>query len=525
MNSKKTAIIIGAGPAGLTAAYELLKRTDIRPIILEATSDIGGISKTVNYKGNRIDIGGHRFFSKSKRVNDWWNEMFPTQSAPARDENALGIDPIEINPNGADPETIDRVFLLRRRLSRIFYLRKFFDYPISLSVNTISNLGLGRMLRIGFSYLFARLHPVHPEKSLEDFLVNRFGRKLYDTFFRDYTKKVWGVSCKKIPAEWGAQRIKGLSITRAILHAFRKLIPSRKSGEVETSLIEEFVYPKLGPGQLWETVAERIIEMGGEIYFNHTVVELGLSSNKHAIKQIVSKTENGQLENFSGDYIFSSMPVRDLIKSIPKPNVPEKVREVASGLLYRDFMTVGLLLKELKIKNKTSIPTLNDLIPDNWVYLQEPDVIAGRLQIFNNWSPYLVADPNTVWIGLEYFCNEGDNLWNMDDEKLIALSIREMESIGLLSSKDVLDAVRIRMPKAYPAYFGTYNRFEEVRTFLDGFENLYPIGRNGMHRYNNADHSMLTAMIAVDNLSTGRSDKKNIWAVNTEEEYHEGKEG
>ena len=517
---KQTAIIIGAGSAGLTAAYELLKNTSIKPIILEATADIGGISKTVNYKGNRIDIGGHRFFSKSERVNAWWHEMMPMQSAPARDELALGTKPIEIDPKGVDPEEKDEVMLLRRRISRIFYLRKFFDYPISLSVQTVSNLGIFRTIQIGFSYLAARIRPIRKESSLEDFLINRFGKKLYATFFRDYTEKVWGVPCSEIPAEWGAQRIKGLSITKAILHALRHWIPTR-SKKVETSLIEQFAYPKFGPGQLWETVAERIVKMGGEIHFHQKVVEIAPSSEKQIASVLVEDTQHGTRETISADWFFSTMPVRDLIAGFPEKTVPPSVREVAAGLPYRDFMTVGLLVKHLAIKNQTQISTLNQLIPDHWVYLQEPDVTAGRLQIFNNWSPYMVADPNTVWMGLEYFCNEGDALWTMSDEKLIELSICDMEKIGLLNQNDVLDSVRIRMPKAYPAYFGTYNRFEEVRTFLDRFENLYPLGRNGMHRYNNADHSMLTAMMAVEHLRDGKTDKSAIWSINTEEEYHE----
>jgi len=520
----KTAVIIGAGPAGLTAAYELLKKTDVRPIVLEATQDIGGISKTVNYKGNRIDIGGHRFFSKSERVNAWWREILPMQSAPSRDELALGIDPIETDPDGADPETTDEVFLIRRRISRIFYRRRFFDYPLSLSLRTVLNLGIGRTVGIGFSYLAARLRPISPEGSLEDFLINRFGRRLYETFFRDYTEKVWGVPCNEIPSEWGAQRIKGLSISKAIAHALSKMLPSRGEGKVETSLIGKFAYPKLGPGQLWEAVADKIVASGGEIRKGMRVVGMTPASADR-IGRVTVENVDGEREEIAGDLFFSTMPVRDLVAGFPKAAVPPSVAEVAAGLPYRDFMTVGLLLKRLKIRNETSIKTPNDLIPDHWVYLQEPDVTAGRLQLFNNWSPYMVADPETVWIGLEYFCDEGDELWEMPDEELVERSIREMEAIGLLTRADVLDAVRIRMPKAYPAYFGTYERFGEVRDFLDGFENLYPLGRNGMHRYNNADHSMLTAMAAVENVVKGSADKANLWAINTEEEYHEGKKG
>ncbi len=533
---KKTALIIGAGPAGLTAAYELLDRTDITPIILEMTGDIGGISKTVVYKNNRIDIGGHRFFSKSERVMSWWKNIFPIQGKPASDDKELGrglplVTECSTRPLGSkktsiipapDPEETDKVMLVRSRLSRIFFLRKFFNYPIALTVETIAHLGLVRLVRIGLSYVRARILPVRAENSLEDFFINRFGRELYRTFFKDYTEKVWGVPCSEIRPEWGAQRIKGLSITKTIAHACTKLFASRNTTHkkiVETSLIEQFYYPKLGPGQLWESVADSIQAHGGLLVLNAQVCKLEAENNRITSIE-VRNTHNGQVARYQADYVFSTMPVKDLIYAMGN-SVPHGVKEVSDGLIYRDFITVGLLLKKLKIKNKTKQRTINDLIPDNWIYIQERDVTVGRLQIFNNWSPYMVHDPNTVWIGLEYFCNEGDELWTMKDHDLSRLAIKELSCIDIIAQEDVLDSTVLRMPKAYPAYFGSYDKFDEIRNYTDRFENLFLIGRNGMHRYNNSDHSMLTAMTAVDNIIAGRTDKDNIWQVNAEEEYHE----
>jgi protoporphyrinogen oxidase len=520
---QKVALIIGAGPAGLTAAYELLLKTDIKPVVFEATGDIGGISKTVNHKGNRIDIGGHRFFSKSDSVMNWWLEFMPVQGAPARDDRLLERSlPLSENPGAPDPEKADMVMLVRQRLSRIFYLRKFFNYPITFSTDTLANLGAAKVARIGASYLIARLVPIRQEKSLEDFFINRFGRELYLTFFKDYTEKVWGVPCSTIRPEWGAQRIKGLSVTTAILHALRKA-PERDAAiaqkGLETSLIERFLYPKFGPGQMWEAVARRITELGGEIHLNSEVVALHRDG---AIMTgvTVRKPDTGVTSCRYGEYVFSSMPVRDLIAAI-EGEVPEVVRKTAHGLMYRDFMTVGLLLKRLKIRNTTSGKTVNDIVPDNWIYIQERDVKLGRLQIFNNWSPYMVRDPETVWIGLEYFCSEGDEYWTMADGDFTAFAIAELAKIDIIDADAVLDSVVIRMPKAYPAYFGSYDDFHLVREFTDTIPNLFLVGRNGMHKYNNADHSMMTAMVAVENIRNGISTKDNIWAVNTEEVYHE----
>jgi protoporphyrinogen oxidase len=495
---QKTAIIIGAGPAGLTAAYELVNRTNIKPIVYEMSDDIGGICKTVDYKGNKIDIGGHRFFSKSDRIMRWWKNIIPLQ-------------------NNIDPEKIDKVMLIRNRLSRIFFLRKFFDYPISLNFNTLSNLGLKRTIKIGLSYIKNRLFPIKKEKSLEDFFINRFGKELYLTFFKDYTEKLWGVKCNQIKPEWGAQRIKGLSITAAIKHAVKNVFSKESSlsqKKTETSLIGKFMYPKFGPGQLWEEVARVIKEKGGEIYKNHKVVGVNYIKGK-VIEVNVKNEKTGEIKTQKGDYFFSTMPVKELIQAFGE-NVPKDVSKVAKGLIYRDFITVGLLLKKLKINN-------NQLIPDNWIYVQERDVKIGRIQVFNNWSPYLVKDQNNIWLGLEYFCNEGDELWSKTDTEFSKFAINELANIYFIDKGDVIDSTVIRMPKTYPAYFGSYDKFKIIRNFTDDFENLFLIGRNGMHRYNNSDHSMLAAIVAVDNIINNRKDKSNIWEVNTEEEYHEEK--
>lgn len=534
--TRKTAIIIGAGPAGLTAAYELLDKTDIVPIVYEMTDDIGGISKTVVYKGNRIDIGGHRFFSKSSRVMEWWQNIFPQQGAPARDDLLVGrkvplasecrlrplrtMEPVTIP--APDPEQTDVVMLVRSRLSRIYFLRKFFNYPVSLNFDTLTNLGPVRILKIGLSYMKSCLVPIRKEKSLEDFFINRFGRELYLTFFKDYTEKVWGVTCKEITSEWGAQRIKGLSVTKTIFHAVQKLLrPSDNINQkqVETSLIEQFLYPKLGPGQIWEEVAAAIERHDGKIIRNSRVVSIETTGDRIVAVQTRDEQSN-LLTRHIGDYFFSSMPVRELIAAMGN-TVPPPVQTVAGALQYRDFMTVGLLLKKLTIKNETALKSANDLIPDNWIYIQEREVKLGRLQIFNNWSPYLVADPETVWIGLEYFCTEGDELWAMSDVDFANFAIEELASIDIIDPDDVLDSTVLRMPKAYPAYFGSYENFDVVRKYTDSITNLFLVGRNGMHRYNNADHSMLTAMCAVENIIAGRIDKSNIWDVNAEEEYHE----
>jgi len=527
---KKTALIIGAGPAGLTAAYELVNKTDILPIIIEQSNDIGGISKTVVYKNNRIDIGGHRFFSKSDRVMDWWLNILPLQRAEGREDIKVDITyhgkntSVNLTEEGPNPEQTDRVFLIRNRLSRIFYLRKFFDYPVTLNLNTIRNLGFFRLLRIAYSYFIIKIFPVRSVNSLEEFFISRFGRELYLTFFKDYTEKVWGVPCNHIAADWGAQRIKQLSVTRALLHAIKAFFPKQKSlsqKSTDTSLIERFMYPKYGPGQLWETVADIVKAKGGQIIKNSEVVTLVSAGNKiESVTYIDKRTK--EAITLTGDYFFSTMPVKNLINAMGE-EVPAEVKSVSDGLMYRDFITVGLLLNKLKIKNEGKNKENGELIPDNWIYIQERDVKLGRLQVFNNWSPYLVADKSKAWIGLEYFCNEGDELWSKSDSEFIKFAIDELHKIDIIDKNDVVDSTIIRMPKTYPAYFGTYTNFETVKIFTNKYENLFLIGRNGMHKYNNQDHSMLTAMTAVENIINNEKSKENIWAINTEESYHEKK--
>jgi protoporphyrinogen oxidase len=569
----KTAVIIGAGPAGLTAGLELLRRSDIVPVILEASDEIGGISRTIKYKGNRMDIGGHRFFSKSDRVMQWWMELMPpdlsaegaaaatgagqtqisyqgkmrTVKLPVavREEPPLrGLGPLQedevgerrhgtreieheaVVPVPADP---DLVMLIRPRRSRIYYLRRFFDYPITLTTNTLKNLGVVRMVRVGTSYAASRVNQIKPEKSLEDFLINRFGRELYLTFFKSYTEKVWGTPCHEISAEWGAQRIKGLSLTTAVKHFMKKMFRGKREGGdlaqkgTDTSLIERFMYPKFGPGQLWEHVAELIQQKGGTIHMEWKVDKLNFVAGAGEggplrVESIEAVHKSGERRTFMGDYFFSTMPMRELVRAMDLP-VPANVLEVSDGLQYRDFITVGLLADRLKVKEPDG-----GLLKDTWIYIQEPDVLLGRLQIFNNWSPYLVSDPAKVWIGLEYFCYETDDLWKMQDEPLKKFVIDEVVKIGILEkAADVSDAHVVRVPKTYPAYFGTYSRFDELKTFTDSIENLFLVGRNGMHKYNNQDHSMLTAMNVVDGLIAGKVDKKTLWEINTEQEYHEEK--
>lgn len=509
-------MIIGAGPAGLTAALEFARRSEIHPIILEASREIGGISRTIRYNGNRMDIGGHRFFSKSDRVMNWWAELMPIAGDG---EHAVRYQNQErvVAATAADS---DLVMLVRPRRSRIYFLRKFFNYPLSLDARTLRLLGFTRTFKIGFGYLRAKLFPRKPEKTLEDFLINRFGIDLYRTFFKSYTEKVWGVPCDHISAEWGAQRIKGLSLRTAVLHFLKKTFRWHKSGDIlqkgtETSLIEKFLYPKYGPGQLWEHVADLVTKKGGELRLCHRVTRLHTSGNHIVAVDAVS--EAGEITTIPADYVFSTMPIRDLIRGLDC-EVPTNVREISEGLVYRDFITVGLLADRLSVTEPDG-----GLLKDTWIYIQEPDVLLGRLQIFNNWSPYMVADPSKVWIGLEYFCYDTDPLWKMSNEKIAAFAIAEVEKIGLLKASDVRDSHVVRVPKTYPAYFGTYDRFDEIVQFVSKFENLYLVGRNGMHKYNNQDHSMLTAMTSVDNILAGLKDKSGIWKINTEQDYHEKK--
>ena len=509
----KTAIIIGAGPAGLTAAYELLKLTDIKPIILEESEFIGGISRTAVHNGNRMDLGGHRFFSKNKEVNDLWAELMPLQGKPSYDDKILGVVK-DLPADGPDPEEVDRVMLLRNRISRIFFLRKFFDYPVSLKPATFRNMGFARTMKSGFGYIGSCFHKL-PEDSLENFYINRFGRPLYEMFFEYYTENLWGRHPSEISADWGAQRVKGLSLSKAVWNVISK--PFRSKDKVETSLIEQYYYPKRGPGQLWEYLADDIRSMGGEIIMNTSVRDIEVADGR-----VVSVT-SADGRRFPADIFMSTMPVRDLVAGMGDVP-PADVRRVAAGLPYRDYITVGLLVDKLRLENKTKIKTLTGNVPDCWIYIQERDVKIGRLQIFNNWSPYLVDDMNKhVWVGLEYFCTEGDNMWNTPPEDFISFAAEELEKIGIIKRENIVDSFTAKVKKAYPAYFGTYAEFDKVKDYLDSYTNLFCVGRNGQHRYNNMDHSMLTAINAARSIISGTMDKESVWNVNTEKEYHEEK--
>jgi len=526
MTEKKLAIIIGAGPAGLTAAIEFLRRTDIKPIVLEATNSIGGLSRTVRYNGNRMDIGGHRFFSKSDRVMQWWLDMLPldpgadlhTTIAYQNQSRTLPHTPDQTP--AASSHSDDLVMLIRQRKSRIYYLRRFFDYPITLSISTLRKLGFVRVLKIGLSYIHSRLKKISPESSLQDFLINRFGRELYLTFFKSYTEKVWGAPCSQISAQWGAQRIKSLSLTSALRHFLKKKFSSIAPRDLaqkstDTSLIERFLYPKFGPGQLWEHVADQIITLGGEVHLSTPVNSIHVNATE--IWAVSATNPSGINCTYAGDYFLSTMPVCDLINALDV-TVPPNIKQISDGLQYRDFIVVGLLVNRLSVTEANGGP-----VRDTWIYIQEPDVLLGRLQIFNNWSPYMVADPTKIWIGLEYFCRETDDLWKLSDDALKNFAAQELQKIGILNASEVIDGHVERVPKTYPAYFGTYNRFDEIRHYTDVFRNLFLVGRNGMHKYNNQDHSMLTAMTAVDNIIAANFDKSSLWSINTEQEYHEHK--
>ena len=512
----KKAVIIGAGPAGLTAAWYFLQYTDIKPIVVEKEEFVGGIARTAEFAGNRMDIGGHRFFSKNKEIVELWQHFLAEQGAPAYDDKVLQRE-TELVSGGPDPETEDRVLLKRCRLSRIRYRHKFFPYPVALGWQTISNLGFKNMAAIGCSYLYSCLHK-RAENNLEDFMINRFGKTLYETFFRDYTHKVWGKSPRDIGADWGRQRIRGVSLFKAVQDFVRHQFGSRQV--TETSFIEQFLYPKYGPGQLWEVMRQEIEKAGGEVRFGAEATQL-LCDEKQAVRQVKVRTEDGE-ENISADYILSSMPISELIAALPRKAVPAMVYGAASQLPYRDFMTVGLLVDRMEVHNTSARRTLGNIVPDCWIYIQESEVKLGRLQIFNNWSPYLVRDPeHSVWLGLEYFCQQGDEYWQMADADFIDFAADEMEKIGLISKAAIIDSTLIRVPKAYPAYFGSYKDFPAVRAYLDSITNLYCIGRNGQHRYNNMDHSMLTAIEAVHAIQSENVDKSRIWRVNTEQDYQE----
>jgi protoporphyrinogen oxidase len=454
----------------------------------------------------------------------WWQEILPVAAGQVAADDSVRINyqrqSATFKPEGLGQQDADAVMLVRRRLSRIFYRRRFYDYPLTLNATTLSNLGLAEALRIGLSYGRAKLTRKAPETTLKDFLVNRFGDRLYRTFFKEYTEKVWGVPCEDISAEWGAQRIKGLSVAKAVAHAvaspFRNSRDLRQKG-TETSLIEQFLYPKFGPGQMWEEVARRVCEGGGQVRLQQRIVGIHREGRKITGVQVKDGV-TGSAQRLPCDYLISTMPVRDLVTSLQPEDT--HIRRVADGLPYRDFVTVGLLLRRMNAFNRRRSDNGNGMPPDNWIYVQEPDVRMGRIQVFNNWSPAMVADPHTIWLGLEYFCREGDDLWSMDKGQFTDLAATELERMGLIDRRDVIDGTVVRVPKAYPAYFGVYAEFDKIRAYLDAFPNLFPVGRNGMHRYNNQDHSMLAANAAVTAIVSGGS-KSDIWSINVDNEYHE----
>ncbi|MEG5041833.1 MULTISPECIES: NAD(P)/FAD-dependent oxidoreductase [unclassified Microcoleus] len=456
--------IVGAGPAGLTAAYELVKQ-GIIPVVLEKGDKVGGIARTETYKGYRFDIGGHRFYTKVEAVQQLWQEVLGNE------------------------------FIKVPRLSRIFYRGKFFNYPIS-AFNTLFNLGIIESALIILSYLKVRIWPLTEEKTFEQWVINRFGERLYKTFFKTYTEKVWGIPCSEIQADWAAQRIKGLSLTTAIINALFG------SNDTKT-LIKEFDYPALGPGMMWEKFAEAVENKDGKVYLDTKVISFEREGNK--IKSITAE-QNGELIQYSADNFITSMPISALVARL-KPQPPEEVLHAARSLKYRDFLIVSLIVNR------------KDLFPDNWIYIHSPEVKVGRIQNFKNWSSALVPDPSKSCLGMEYFCSVGDEVWEMSDAQLIELATRELVGLGLATTAEVEDGVVIRQPKAYPVYDGEYRgHLQVLEGFVKGIENLQTIGRNGMHRYNNQDHSMLTGMLAVRNIL---GEKHDLWDVNTERSYYE----
>ncbi len=508
----KKVVIIGAGPAGLTAALELQAAgvTDIA--VIEADHQVGGISRTISYKGNRIDIGGHRFFSKSDWVMNWWANVLPIAEGQAdtplnlryRGQSRAGL------PKGQASQDPDAVMLVRDRLSRIYYNRQLFNYPLKLNVETLKKLGLYKTCIFGLSYVWSKIRPIAPERSLEDFLTNRFGRLLYLQFFKEYTEKVWGVPCAEISAEWGAQRIKSLSIMKALTHAVKVSLGLGNGGAAQTSLIEQFIYPKFGPGQMWEAVAGKFVANGGTLILNARVEKLDIPDVK--VEAVHYAVKDGETCRLACTDVISTMPIKDLVAA-SAGRWSEETSKIAFNLAYRDFITVGLLYKSSDLPRK---------LQDNWIYIQEPGVQVGRVQVFNNWSPYMVAAEETVWMGLEFFCKDTDPLWAMSDDALKQLAQQEMLQIGLVNVAKAMDAVVIKVPKAYPGYFGdAYRDFDELRRHLDCIDNLFLVGRNGMHRYNNQDHSMLTAREAASQIVSGNVDKSRIWAINVGDDYHE----
>ena len=461
-------VVIGAGPAGLTAAYLLAKQGLYRITVLEADELVGGISRTASYKGFRFDIGGHRFFTKIRAVEDLWHELLGSE------------------------------FIAVPRLSRIQYNGHFFDYPLKAG-NALRGLGVVNAVRIVLSYLKWHYRPYPVEETFEQWVTNRFGKRLYEIFFKTYTEKVWGIPCTEIRAEWAAQRIQGLSLARAILNATSI---NKRSSTIKT-LIHTFQYPRLGPGQMWETCRDRVVERGHHVLLRHDVDRIELQGGR--VSTVYANTPDGE-RAFEAEHVISTTAVRSLVRAL-SPRPPLEVCEAAEGLRYRDFLVVALILNR------------DQLFPDNWIYIHTPGVKVGRIQNFNNWSPAMVPTPGMTCLGMEYFCFEGDGLWSSRDEDLIAQAGRELEQLGLAQQSSIVDGTVIRMPKAYPIYDASYRaHLMKVRAFVDVIPNLHTVGRNGMHKYNNQDHSMLAAMLTVSNMQGGSYD---VWDINTDMDYHE----
>jgi len=502
----KKVVIIGAGPAGLTAAYELLsKHQDYDVTVLEQGVDFGGISKTININGNFLDLGGHRYHTKNQRLTDWWLHLLNPQGKPTKEDLLLSYNR-EYVLNGLDPEKCDNVMLIRERFSRIYYKNTFFDYPLTLSIKVLHDMGFLTSVIAVLSYLCAKMRQL-PEDNLAAFLINRFGKKIFHMFFEGYTEKLWGRKPCEISPEWGAERIRGLSLMSVFRHMVCKLI-NGKNDKKETSLVDRFYFPKYGSGQLWSLAANEIVKMGGLILTDKRVCRAEQDLTGQVRNVICSDGTE-----YPCDYLISSAPIKDLSEILE--NIPADLKNICTGLPYRAFQIIGVLVKtdDFLLRSYSDIQTVNDITQDCWIYIQDTSVNAGRVQIVNNWSPYMVNDfNNTVWIGLEYFCDEGDDLWNMPENEFINLAAEELVKVGVIkSAESILIAHRERLPMAYPAYFDTYSQFRLVRIFLDTIQNLYCIGRNGQHRYSNIDYAMITAFAAVDAIVSEVVTKENIW--------------
>ena len=509
-------VIIGAGPAGLSCAYHLLKNNKkIKVTIIEEDKQVGGISKTISYHGNHMDLGGHRFFTKNDDVLKMWLDILPLQGKPALDDKILKVDK-DYKGGKIDPEKTDRVMLVRNRLSRIYYNKKFFDYPVSLNYKTIKNMGFLTTMKCGFSYLKSCVVKKE-ESNLENFYINRFGNELYKMFFKGYTTKLWGRTPKEIDSSWGSQRVKGISISKVIGDYYKRLFHIKDKNK-EVSLTDYFYYPKYGPGELYEELAKMIEKLGGKIILKSKVISI--VKKKNSIQEIVYES-NGKKETIKCDKLVSSMPVKDLLNEMN--GVSKDILEISNGLPYRDFVTIGVLVPKLDLSNDTHVKTIHNNVPDNWIYVQDTSVNMGRVQVFNNWSPYMVKDPvNTMWIGLEYFCSEGDSFWNKSDKELKKLAGDELKKMGFYDGK-ILDSCVVKVKKAYPAYFDSYERIDEVREYINKIDNLYCIGRNGTHSYNNMDHSILSGMICANLIKDNSHDLEKLWNVNVDKSYHEAK--